>query len=275
MSADRRSLFSNGRVAHDSLRGQVEAGRFTAGVLHRVSAPLAPIRPAPQGAALDRQILYGHPVRQLEPQEGFARDETSGYVGYIPEGALGEWAAPTHRIAARSSFLFKAPDFKTSDPLHLSCGSLLQIAEVEGKYARTHDGQYAIAAHLAPCDRPQPDMAATAETLLGTPYLWAGNSAFGIDCSGLVQLAAQAAKLPCQGDSDLQSQSFGQAVPLGTAPRRNDLLLWKGHVAIVSDDDEIIHANAHHMAVAREGLMEAIARIERQGDGRVTAHRRA
>ncbi len=57
--------------------------------------------------------------------------------------------------------------------------------------------------------------------------------------------------------------------------RRGDLLFWKGHVAMVVDADRIIHANAHHMAVAYEGGIDAaIARIEAQGDGRVTARRR-
>ena len=41
-----------------------------------------------------------------------------------------------------------------------------------------------------------------------------------------------------------------------------------------SDADVLLHANAHHMAVAREPLPQAIERIAAQGDGPVTAHRR-
>ena len=57
MSADRRSLFSNGRVAHCDLRGQVDAARFTEGRLRRVSVPVADLRPDPSSVAPDRQIL--------------------------------------------------------------------------------------------------------------------------------------------------------------------------------------------------------------------------
>ncbi len=43
---------------------------------------------------------------------------------------------------------------------------------------------------------------------------------------------------------------------------------------MVVDDTRLIHANAHHMAVAYEGIDEAITRIEAQGDGPVLARRR-
>ena len=53
--------------------------------------------------------------------------------------------------------------------------------------------------------------------------------------------------------------------------QRGDLLFWKGHVAIVVDGDRLIHANAHHMAVAYEEIAAAIARIAAQGEGPVIA----
>ena len=43
--------------------------------------------------------------------------------------------------------------------------------------------------------------------------------------------------------------------------RRGDLVFWKGHVAIMTDAETMIHANGHTMLVSREGLKEAIARI--------------
>jgi cell wall-associated NlpC family hydrolase len=62
--------------------------------------------------------------------------------------------------------------------------------------------------------------------------------------------------------------------PVSGAYQRNDLLFWKGHVALVVDGETMIHANAHAMAVSYENIADAIARIEAGGDGPVTAHRR-
>ncbi|MEJ2018912.1 MAG: NlpC/P60 family protein, partial [Maritimibacter sp.] len=44
-------------------------------------------------------------------------------------------------------------------------------------------------AHISPLDQSFSDPIAVAELFLGTPYVWGGNSSFGIDCSGLVQAA--------------------------------------------------------------------------------------
>jgi hypothetical protein len=51
-------------------------------------------------------------------------------------------------------------------------------------------------------------------------------------------------------------------------------VFWKGHVALVSGPDEIVHATAAFMAVVREPLSGAIARIAATGGGPVTHRRR-
>ncbi|MEP4195095.1 MAG: NlpC/P60 family protein [Aliishimia sp.] len=274
MTTDRRSLFANSAIAHNDLRGVIEAERFGDGTLARISAPVADLRINPDKPMLDRQVLYGHPVRLLDPKTGFCRDETSGYVGYIDPNNLAPWVEPTHRVIARSTLLFDQPDFKRPDPIILPCGALLPITETSGKYATTSDALFALAAHLLPMDDVQPDLAATAANLVGTPYLWGGNSATGIDCSGLVQLAMQTAGMFCPGDSDQQRDQLGTTLPPDTTAKRNDLMFWKGHVALVYDSDTLLHANAYHMAVAFEPIQEACARIEAQGDGGLLAHKR-
>ena len=59
-----------------------------------------------------------------------------------------------------------------------------------------------------------------------------------------------------------------------SALRAGDLVFWRGHVGAMLTDTDLIHANAHHMAVAYEPARAAIARIEAQGDGPVTSRRR-
>src|SRR6185312_16349636 len=110
--------------------------------------------------------------------------------------------------------------------------------------------------HLAPLKARQADHVAVAEQFLGAPYLWGGKTSLGLDCSALVQVALQAAGLPCPRDSDMQELALGRPASLADV-RRGDLLFWKGHAAIARDKETLIHANAHHMMVATEPMAEA------------------
>ena len=125
-------------------------------------------------------------------------------------------------------------------------------------------GGYVFAGHCRPLAETEPDVAATAERLVGTPYLWGGRSGLGVDCSGLVQLALRMTGRNAPRDTDMQAASIGEPFEPGpglAGLRRGDLVFWKGHVAIMTGDRDMIHASGHTMTVAREGLAEAVERI--------------
>ncbi|OUS19915.1 hypothetical protein A9Q95_12920 [Rhodobacterales bacterium 59_46_T64] len=274
---DPRMWPANGRVALETLRGHIEGVRFTAGTARQITAPLADLLAAPEGTR-ERQLLVGQEVLCLEEQDGwaFVQNARDGYVGYVAATQLGDVTPATHWIAARASHAYDRPDFKTRERAALSHGARLALRHDDGteRFAATNHG-YVPRAHLRPIADYETDPAAVAERLLGTPYLWGGNSSYGIDCSGLVQAAFGACGIAAPADSDMQAESFGAAIQIGSAPQRNDVLFWKGHVAIALGDGRIIHANAHDMAVAYEHLPEAIARIKAQDGGPIIAHRRA
>ena len=73
-------------------------------------------------------------------------------------------------------------------------------------------------------------------------------------------------------DSGPQS-SIGVALKSADTLERGDLIFWRGHVGVMLNRKELIHANAYHMAVMSEPLATALKRIEKEV-GPITALRR-
>jgi cell wall-associated NlpC family hydrolase len=262
---DPRLIPANGRVAHLSLQGKVTADRYVVGELARVSVPLADLLRHPDGPR-DRQVILGDRLLVLErlDRHAFVQAEKDGYCGYVAQSTLGPDQAVTHWVSAPASHLYTTPSIKLREIAGLTLGAQVRIVAEQDRFAETAEGLFLPRVHLLPIGQRLDDPATVAEGFLGTPYLWGGNSRAGLDCSGLVQAALLACGPPCPGDSDQQWTALGQPLPEGTALRRGDLLFWKGHVAIALDGEVMIHANAFRMAVTREGINDAKARIRAQ-----------
>ena len=271
---DARLTPANTRVAAFSLAGKVEAERYVAGEARRVVVPVTDLNRKPNGMR-DRQLLYGAEVTVFEDHEGwsFVQSVHDAYVGYVVTSALGVVRAATHYVGTPATHLYQTESFKSRDLAHLSFGARVTVVHELKRFWETPDG-FIPKTHLRPLSLPFTDPVTVAQLHFGVPYLWGGNSILGIDCSGLVQAALSACDIPCPGDSDLQCAALGQDVPESAGFQRGDLLFWKGHVGMLVDPETLIHANAHHMAVAYEPVAHAVIRITAQGDGPVTAHKR-
>jgi cell wall-associated NlpC family hydrolase len=268
-------------LAAQHLQGKVNAARFVAGRVMEVIEPQAPLRREPRpDTPLDTEALKGERVTIYDSNaEGFSWGQLAAdnYVGWLPSNALAPAGAlPTHKVAALRTFAFPGPSIKLPPIEALPLGATLAVARIADRMAVTATGAHVPAAHLKPIGEYESDFVAVAERFLGVPYLWGGKTALGLDCSGLVQIALTACGMACPRDSDMQEAALGTSVAPNADHadlRRGDLVFWKGHVAIVHDRENIVHANAFHMAVAIEPIASAIARISAAG-GDVTGVRR-
>lgn len=272
--SDRRLTPANGRIAAQHLKGIIAAETYVTGTRARIAAPLVDLCAAPNGRR-DRQLLLGAGVTVFEKRDGwaFVQADADGYVGYIPETALGADAAPTHRVGTAATHAYEGESFKSKDLMHLPFGAQVIVTDERHKMFETNVG-YVPKKHLRPMDQPFSDPVTVAQAFFGVPYLWGGNSTRGVDCSGLVQAGHLACSIYCPGDSDMQMAELGQDIAPDAALQRGDLMFWKGHVGIMVDADVMLHANAHYMAAVYEPIAAATIRIKAQGDGEVLARKR-
>jgi cell wall-associated NlpC family hydrolase len=259
-------------LAAASLRNRVDAPRYVAGEPRQVGAATLPLRREPRfDATLDSEALFGETVTLYDEAEGWAWVQLNrdAYVGYMPsEGLTRNILAPTHKVTALRTYAYSEPDSKSPPLALLSLNAHLSAAGKEGNFLALASGGYVFAGHVAGVEASAPDYVAIAEAFLDTPYLWGGRTSLGLDCSGLVQLAVEAAGLRCPRDADMQGAELGRPIDWQEvdALARGDLVFWEGHVGIMTGPKHLLHANAHHMAVAVEPLAQARTRITAFGN---------
>lgn len=250
----------------------------------QVTAFFSDLKSAPANeAGLDAQLLFGDQISILDKQGDWLKVHVSfdltgnvnsiGYVGWVLASTIStEQVKPTHMVIAPRTFLYPGPDMKFARSGYRSMGSLITVsatAQTRGTdYFILESGGAIVARHVVPIETKQTDYVAVAERLIHTPYLWGGNTGFGLDCSGLVYLAMRMCGNKIMRDTDMQAATLGQPVDIGQDWEKlqsGDLVFWRGHVAIaqgkINGEAHLIHANGYSMDVTSEPAKQAIERI--------------
>ena len=189
----------------------------------------------------------------------------AGYPGWVPRRQLTA-TRPTSSsgratVVARTAWLLT----DATDPARLfrvSLGTTLPVVSRTPMFVRvaTPGGtvrrlaRRVVALHdvgepaLVPSRR---SLVATAHRFLGLPYLWAGASGFGLDCSGLTWLVYRVHGIRIPRDAAPQSRHGAAAAP----PRRGDLMFYAKdgvvhHVSMYVGNGHMIHSPATGESVA-------------------------
>lgn len=225
------------------------------------------------GVPQTSELLFGETFALLDRDGDWMKveNQTDGYVGWLPPGVQhADPSVPTHRVRGMTANLHPAPTHKAVPVAALSFGSLVTVVEGdETGWCRLDTGLWTFGKLLEPVTRPlDATPVETALRFLETPYVWGGRSCFGIDCSGLVKVAMQAAGTVTQHSSGFQ-RNDAQLGPMvsedgqGVEYRRGDIVFFPGHVGIMLDGGTLLHATVFTMSVVTEPLADVAARAER------------
>ncbi|WP_432357247.1 NlpC/P60 family protein [Sporosarcina sp. UB5] len=223
---------------------------------------------------LDTQALYGDQVEVLKSSgdwhyiavvDQFNKGQAKGYEGWVPKSHVKAYtqnnagsaiAVVTSKIAS----LYNEPKLHDKYKfIDISYTTILDVVKEERdwlqvqtktdglKYVRKKDVKEF--EDFASIPKPtQKELVDSAEQYVGLPYLWAGVSAYGFDCSGLMYSVYKNHGILIPRDSSVQATE-------GTAVKRKDLqpgdLLFfahnkgKGnvyHVGMYVGDGKMVHA---------------------------------
>lgn len=267
-------------LAAESLRGKVDSKKYSKGNPAEVIVGISPLyRDPDHNAPRETELLFGEEVTVYDAQNGWAwvQNKTDNYVGYTPHKNLGDpQGARTHIISALRTYIFSDPDIK-SRPLGLiSMNSKIQGEIYQEKFIKCTNGGFICAHHTIKTPHSDQDFVNIAEQFMGTPYLWGGRSSLGLDCSALVQNSLALCGNAIPRDTDMQEKAVGNKIATDlkvTSLQRGDLVFWKGHVAIMQNSEDIVHANGTWMCVSSDNVYDFSERIFNE-TGPVTSIRR-
>ena len=217
-----------------------------------------------KGSKLSTQLLYGEECDVFETKNGWSwiQSRRDNYVGYTPTIHLTRKIyKPNSKVISLRTVIYTKPDIKSVTKGYLSFNSLVEVIKIKGKYSLIKNLGWCPSLDLVKIKSSKFNHIDLSKQYLDTPYLWGGRDSMGIDCSGLIQNLHQINNRPFPRDTDMQEIFVTNEVKYEKDLKAGDLVFWKGHVAMMIDNSNIIHANAFHMKTAIEPLSTAKKRI--------------
>ncbi len=237
-----------------------------------VVKPSTPMRSKPnQTSELETECLFGENLKILDEQLQwcYCKLLTDNYIGWVQKRDLGRIMLSTHRVISKRTFLFRHNDVKSGCVNYLPLGSQICVEGSDCKWSKVklyenYINKYAYVPnnHIIKIGRTIKDWVSIAEKLIGVPYVWGGRNSIGLDCSALLQLSYQTYGQNISRNSIDQSLLNKEVIKEKGLIKRGCVIFWKGHVGIMADKTNCIHANAFHMEVSKEPLAEIISRTK-------------
>ena len=208
------------------------------------------------------QMIYGESFSISKKSKSWLKIKIKedGYNGFIKNKKFSEFSKPTHKINILKSKVFKLPS-KSNKINELSFGSKIKVIENKKKYLRFSKG-WINKNDVKPVAYKDKNPFRKISIFKNIRYKWGGKSFKGIDCSALIQIFLNFNNKFCPRDAKDQVKFFKKNIKLKKV-RKNDIIYWKGHVALALSNKKLIHAYGPMKKTVVMDINQTIKRIEK------------
>ena len=202
------------------------------------------------------QILFGEPFEIIDENSDWNKIRLAhdGYIGWVLAQQIQKIESKDYRD------LIDTPQHLVSDTLDLLehdtpsktrtvlAGSQLPFFDKDEKKVRVGSEIFQFMGRTSSRKRTRKELLMNAYLYSNAPYLWGGRSAFGIDCSGLTQMAYLLTGMSLLRDASQQATQ-GKTIDFIEEAQAGDLLFFDNedgqitHVGIFIRENRILHAS--------------------------------
>ena len=217
---------------------------------------------------LSTQLLYGEKFKIIKKFGKFIKIKTvyDNYFGYIKNKKFKKNFTPTHKISSLSANLYSKANKKFKLKNKISFGSFIKINKKTKNFVNFD--KYWVNKKDVLSIKKTNLLFSKIKIFKNVKYKWGGNTFKGIDCSALVQIFYKFNNKFCPRDTKDQVKYFKKNVKLGKI-KKNNLIFWKGHVAVCLSKKNLIHAYGPKKKVIIMNTIKTINEIEKKSNLKV------
>ena len=220
------------------------------------------------------QLLYGDSFKIIKKNGSWIKikNDFDGYKGFIKKKHFPSNQKYTHKVFNLFGNLYAKPNVNSKIKKKISFGSKIRITKSKNNFYK-FDKYWIKKKDLKKIKFKRKDLFKDINKFVGVKYIWGGKHFTGIDCSALVQLFFNFNNKYCPRDSKDQMKYFKKKIKLKNI-RKNDLIFWKGHVAIAISKQNLIHAYGPLKRTVVMSIKKTIDRIYNSANLKVIGIRR-
>ena len=206
------------------------------------------------------QMIYGESFSITKKSKKWLKIKIKedNYKGYILNKKYSSFLKPTHKINLLKAKIYKFPNkIKKGE---ITFGSKIRVIDQNSKSFKFVGG-WINKQDVRPILFKEKNPFRKIKYFKNIRYKWGGKSFKGIDCSALVQIFLNFNNRFCPRDANDQVKYFKKNVKLNNI-KKNDIIYWKGHVAVALSNRKLIHAYGPMKKTVIMDINQTIKRIE-------------